>query len=175
MVECPHCRHLMQPDEVGRVDAKAGLPSPPPPPSPRQRLVGTVLALLLAGVLLAGFAASAIFRITPPLPPLLGLDASPSPHFAVTEARFDAALDGAGGAVLVTVSLVNLGTAAGAPEWVSVDLLDATGGLVASRPIAVREAALAPGDRRTIVARLSVAPDRIEDMTVKIVETSRGD
>lgn len=175
MVECPHCRHLMQPDEVGRADALAGLPSPPPPPSPRQRLVGTLLALLLAGILIAGFAASAIFRITPPLPAPFGLEVSPAPHFAVTESRFDAALDGGDGAVMVTVTFANLGTAAGAPERVTVTLLDNEGKTVISRPIAVREAALAPGDQRTITARLSVPPEGIADMTVAIREAERPD
>ncbi|MGB1175826.1 MAG: hypothetical protein ACPG48_00055 [Candidatus Puniceispirillaceae bacterium] len=175
MVECPHCRHLMRPDDVGRADALADLPSPPQPPSPRQRIVGTLLSLLLAGALIAGFAASAIFRITPPLPTPFGLEISPAPHFAVTEARFDAALDGASGAVLVTVTLANLGTAAGAPDRVAVTLLDSAGSPVASRPIAVREAVLAPGDKRTITARLSVPADGIEDMTVTIVEADRPD
>ena len=178
MVECPHCRHLMQPDQVGRADALAGLPSPPPPlspPSPQQRLVGTLLALLLAGILIAGFAASAIFRITPPLPAPFGLAVSITPHFAVTESRFDAALDGGDGAVMVTVTFANLGTAAGAPERVAVTLLDGDGNAVLSRPIAVREAALAPGDERTITARLSVPPDGIEDMTVTILEADRRD
>ena len=170
MVECPHCRHLMPPDEVGRADARDDLPPPPAPPSPRQRLVGTLAALSLAGVLIAGFAASAIFRITPPLPAPFGIDVSAVPHFAVTSARYDAALDGGDGAVLVTVTLANLGTAAGAPERVAVTLLDSQGDPVISRPIAVREAALAPGDRRTITARLSVAPQSVADMTVTIHE-----
>lgn len=175
MVECPHCRHLMQPDEVGRADALAGLPSLPPPPSPRQRLVGTLLALVLAGILIAGFAASAIFKITPPLPTPFGLKVSTAPHFAVTKAYFEAALDGGDGAVMVTVTFANLGTAAGAPERVTVTLLDQTGTAVLSRPIAVREAALAPGDERTITARLSVPPDGIEDMTVTIRKAERPD
>ena len=175
MVECPHCRHLMPPDEVGRADALADLPPPPAPPSPRQRLVGTLLALCLAGILIAGFAASAIFRITPPLTAPFGLEARAAPHFAVTAAGFDAALDGGDGAVLVTVTLANLGTAAGAPEQVAVTLLDADGGTVASRPIAVREAALSPGDRRTTTARLSVPPEGVEDMTVSILEAKHRD
>ena len=175
MVECPHCRHLMPPDAVGRADALAGLPSPPPPPSPRQRLVGTLAALCLAGVLIAGFAASAIFKVTPPVPAPFGLDRIAMPHFAITDARYDAALDGANGAVLVTVTLANLGTAPGAPERVAVALLDAQGKTVISRPIAVREAALAPGDRRTITARLSVPPQGIEDMKVTILEAAGRD
>ena len=170
MVECPHCRYLMQPDEVGRTDALAGLSLPALPPSPRQRLVGTLLALLLAGILIAGFAASAVFSLTPPLPTPFGLEVGTTPHFAVTEARFDAALDGGDGAVMVTVTFANLGTVAGAPEQVAVTLLDNAGNVVVSRPIAVREAALAPGDERTITARLSVPPDGIEDMKVTIRE-----
>jgi len=175
MVECPHCRHLMPPDEVGRADALADLPAPPPPPSHRQKLAGTALALLLAGGLIAGFAASAVFRITPPLPTPFGLEVTPAPHFAVIAADFDAALDGADGAVLVTVTIGNLGTAAGAPERVAVTLLDMAGNAVMSRPIAVREAALAPGDERTITARLSVPPEGIEGLKVSIVEAARGD
>lgn len=168
MVECPHCQYLMQPDEVGRADALAGLPLPVLPPSPRQRLVGTLMALLLAGILIAGFAASAIFSLTPPLPAPFGLEVSTTPHFAVTEARFNAALDGGDGAVMVTVTFANLGTAAGAPEQVAVTLLDKAGNIVISRPIAVREAALDPGDERTITARLSVPPDGIQDIRVTI-------
>jgi hypothetical protein len=170
MVECPHCHYLMQPDEVGRTDALAGLPLPALPPSPRQRLVGTLLALLLAGGLIAGFAASAVFSLTPPLPAPFGLEVSTTSHFAVTGARFDAALDGGDGAVMVTVTFANLGTAAGAPEQVAVTLLDNAGNVVVSRPIAVREAVLDPGDERTITARLSVPPDGIEDMKVTIRE-----
>ena len=56
-----------------------------------------------------------------------------------------------------------------------VTLLDGDGNTVLSRPIAVREAALAPGDERTITARLSVPPDGIEDMTVTILEADRRD
>lgn len=175
MVECPHCRHLMQPDEIGRVDALANLPAPPAPPSQRQRIAGTLLALMLAGILMAGFAASAVFRITPPLPTPFGLAVSPTPHFVVIAADFEAALDGADGAVLVTVTLANLGTAAGAPERVAVSLLDKTGKTVMSRPIAVREAALAPGEERTITARLSVPPDGIEDMSVTVLAAKDRD
>ena len=175
IVECPHCRHLMRPDEVGRADALAGLPPPPPPPSSRQRVAGTLAALCLAGIMIAGFAASAIFKVTPQLPVPFGLEVGAAPHFAVTEARYDAALDGGEGAVLVTVTLANLGTAAGAPERVAVTLLDSRGEAVISRPIAVREAALAPGDRRTITARLSVPPQGIEDMTVSILDAAGRD
>ncbi len=90
-------------------------------------------------------------------------------------ADFEAALDGANGAVLVTVTLANLGTAAGAPERVAVSLLDKTGKAVMSRPIAVREAALAPGEERTITARLSVPPDGIEDMSVTVLAVKDRD
>ena len=175
MVECPHCRHLMQPDDIGRVDALADLPASPPPPSQTQRIAGTLLALMLAGILLAGFAASAIFRITPPLPTPFGLVVSPTPYFTVIAADFETALDGGDGAVLVTVTLANLGTAAGAPERVEVSLLDMAGKTVISRPIAIREAALAPGGARKITARLSVPPDGIEDMAVTILEAGDRD
>ena len=74
------------------------------------------------------------------------------------------------GAVMVTVTFANLGTATGAPEQVAVTLLDNAGNIVVARPIAVREAALAPGDERTITARLSVPPDGIEGMKVTIRE-----
>ena len=110
MVECPHCRHLMQPDEVGHADVMDEFAGIMQPPSKLQKRAGTVLALLLAGALLAGFAAMAIFKITP-MPTPFGLDAVSAPHFAVTEARFDSALDGADGAILVTVGFANLGTA----------------------------------------------------------------
>ena len=94
MVECPHCRHLMQPDEVGHADVMDELTDVLQSPSARQKLVGTILSLLLAGTLLAGFAATAVFKITP-MPAPFGLDGVAAPHFAVTQARFEAALDGA--------------------------------------------------------------------------------
>jgi len=175
MVECPHCQHLMQPDEVGHADALAGLPPPSQQPLARRKPARTWFALVLAGGLIAGFAAIAMFRITPPMATLFGLEIGDRPHFAVTEADFEAALDGADGAMLVTVTFANLGTAAGAPERVSVTLLDSAGNTVTTRPIAVREGTLAPGDSRTITARLSMPADGIEDMTVNIVEATRLD
>ena len=124
--------------------------------------------------LLAGFAATAVFKITP-MPAPFGLDAVAAPHFAVTEARFDAALDGADGAVLVTVGFANLGTAPGAPERVVVSLLDATGEPVITRPIAVREAPLAPGGRRLLTARMSVTPERVSDIAVSFATAEPKD
>ena len=174
MVECPHCRHLMQPDEVGHADVMDELTDVLQSPSARQKLVGTILSLLLAGTLLAGFAATAVFKITP-MPAPFGLDAVAAPHFAVTEARFDAALDGADGAVLVTVGFANLGTAPGAPERVVVSLLDATGEPVITRPIAVREAPLAPGGRRLLTARMSVTPERVSDIAVSFATAEPKD
>lgn len=174
MVECPHCRHLMQPDDVGHASAMDELGDAILPPSARQKRIGTILSLFLAGALLAGFAAIAVFKTTP-MPAPFGLDAIAIPHFAVTEARFDAALDGAEGAVLVTVGFANLGTAPGAPERVVVSLLDDTGTPVITRPIAVREAPLAPGGRRTLTARMSVRPDRVQDMTVSLVVAEAAD
>lgn len=174
MVECPHCRHLMQPDEVGHADVMDELTDVLQSPSARQKLVGTILSLLLAGTLLAGFAATAVFKITP-MPAPFGLAAVAAPHFAVTEARFDAALDGANGAVLVTVSFANLGTAPGAPERVVVSLLDATGEPVITRPIAVREAPLAPGGRRLLTARMSVTPERVSDIAVSFATAEPKD
>lgn len=173
MVECPHCRHLMQPDEVGHADVMDEFAGIMQPPSKLQKRAGTVLALLLAGALLAGFAAMAIFKVTP-MPTPFGLDAVSAPHFAVTEARFDAALDGADGAILVTVGFANLGTAPGAPERVVVSLLDASGAPVITRPIAVREAPLAPGDKRVLTARMAVKPDRIRDIAVSLVAAETG-
>ena len=174
MIECPHCRHLMRPDDVGQVNAMDGLPSMIRPPSPGQKRAGTMLSLLLAGVLLAGFAAMAVFKITP-IPAPFGLDAVSAPHFAITQARFEAALDGADGAVLVTVGFANLGTAPGAPERIVVSLLDAAGEPVISRPIAVREAPLAPGGHRTLTARISVRPDQISDINVSIIAAELTD
>ncbi len=174
MVECPHCRHLMQPDEVGHADVMDELTDVLQSPSARQKLVGTILSLLLAGTLLAGFAATAVFKITP-MPAPFGLDAVAAPHFAVTEARFDAALDGADGAVVVTVGFANLGTAPGAPERIVVSLLDATGEPVITRPIAVREAPLAPGGRRLLTARMSVTPERVSDIAVSFATAEPKD
>ena len=175
MVECPHCQHLMQPDEVGHADALAGLPPASQQPSAQRRPVSLWLLLVLAGSLIAGFGAIAMFSITPSIPALFGVGISDRPHFAVTDSGFEAALDGGDGAVLVTVTFANLGTVAGAPERVSVTLFDSAGAAVTTRPIAVREAELAPGDSRTITARLSMPADGIADMTVSIVEATGTD
>ncbi|MEC7304889.1 MAG: hypothetical protein VXU47_02875, partial [Pseudomonadota bacterium] len=86
-----------------------------------------------------------------------------------------AALDGADGAVVVTVGFANLGTAPGAPERIVVSLLDATGEPVITRPIAVREAPLAPGGRRLLTARMSVTPERVSDIAVSFATAEPKD
>ena len=76
-------------------------------------------------------------------------------------------------ALLVTVTLANLGTARGAPERVTVKLLDADGNVLMRRPIASTELTLAPGATRTLVSRMSAAPGLVTDVAVDLRRRER--
>ena len=75
---------------------------------------------------------------------------------------------------MVTVTLANLGTAAGAPARLVVKLVDAAGNTVLRRPIAAREMELGPGATRTLVSRM-VAPAPVADMLVELTRQPAGD
>lgn len=165
LVECPHCAHKMVPDEIGRADARREMLSSPASDAQlktgsarrRRSRLRAVWLLLAGGMVIAGAAVAALETITPNSTPLATLTAPPAPRLAITDTSFapsDTGIDGKD-AVLVSVTLANLGTAAGAPAWVTVKLLDADGGVVARRPIASREMTLAPGTRRTLVTRMA--------------------
>ena len=178
VVECPHCRHRMAPDEIGRADARHEV-LPEPTTSTRLKAGSTrqrrgwrrlLWSLLLGGAVLAGAAVAALERITPSSIPFVGLTAPVAPRLAITDTNFtlgDSGDDG-NGSVLVTVTLSNLGTAAGAPEWVTVKLLDANGTVLSRRPIASREMTLAPGTSRTLVSRMSAVQGQVADMVVEL-------
>lgn len=178
VVECPHCAHHMTPDTIGRASARHEvLPEPSTvsrlkPTSKRRRRswVRVVWSLLIGGAVLAGAAVAALERITPNSTPLAGLTSPPAPRLAITDTGFTpAGVSGAGDdAVLVTVTLANLGTAAGAPEWVIVKLLDADGELLMRRPIASREMTLDPGSSRTLVSRMAAVPGQVTDIVVEL-------
>lgn len=178
VVECPHCRHHMAPDEIGRADARREI-LPEPTAVSRLKAGNThqprrwrrmLWSLLIGGAVLAGVAVAALERLTPDSIPFAGLTAPLAPRLAITDTDFtlgDSGDDG-NGSVLVTVTLSNLGTAAGAPEWVTVKLLDANGTVLSRRPIASREMTLAPGTSRTLVSRMSAVPGQVADMVVEL-------
>lgn len=172
LVECPPCRHQMAPDAIGRADARRELMSGVNAATglqtgrtrKRHRWLRLVWTLLIGGTVLAGAGVVALETTTPNSTPnstsLAALTAPPAPRLAVTDAGFGPAdtdatgLDGKD-SVLVSVTLANLGTTAGAPQWVIVKLLGADGTVVGRRLIASREMTLAPGARRTLVTRMS--------------------
>lgn len=178
VVECPHCAHHMTPDNIGRASARhESLQAPNAatdlqPGRKRQRRgwLRATLSFLICGAVLAGAAVAALERITPNSTPLAGLTSSPAPRLAITDTGFTPANDSGDGtdAVFVTVTLTNLGTAAGAPEWVIVKLLDADGDVLKRRPIASREMTLAPGSSRTLVSRMGAVPGQVTDMVVEL-------
>lgn len=177
LVECPHCGHHMTPGNIGRASARHEiLPEPsaasrlkPAGKRRRRSLLRVVWSVLIGGAVLAGAAVAALERMTPNSTPLAGLTSPPAPRLAITDTGFAPAGDGeGGGAVLVTVTLSNLGTAAGAPEWVIVKLLDADGELLMRRPIASREMTLDPGSSRTLVSRMAAVPGQVTDMVVEL-------
>ena len=178
VVECPHCGHHMTPDNIGRASARHEI-LPEPSAASRLKPAGkrrpkswlrVAWSLLIGGAVLAGAAVAALERITPNSTPLAGLTAPPAPRLAVTDTSFTPASGSGEGddAVLVTVTLANLGTAAGAPEWVIVKLLDADGDLLMRRPIASREMTLDPGSSRTLVSRMAAVPGQVTDMVVEL-------
>lgn len=170
LIECPHCAFRMLPDEIARLDARsemmamttAGLAAA----RPGRRWTRFVVAMLAGGVLLAGVAIFALERFTPDLVRLPLTAAEPASRLAVTDAGFRVA-GGDGDAVLVTVSLANLGTAPGAPERLVVKLVDEAGNIILRRPIASREMKLEPGAVRTLVSRMS-PPAPVADLLVEL-------
>ena len=180
LVECPHCRHEMAPDEIGHADARQDLLNGMTAASGKQiagkrsrrgRLRAAVW-VVLGGAILAAAAMVAIERVTPDSTPLAGLIAAPAPWLAVTDVGFTPSDDGEN-ALLVTVTLANLGTARGAPERVTVKLLDADGNVLMRRPIASTELTLAPGATRTLVSRMSAAPGLVTDVAVDLRRRER--
>ena len=93
--------------------------------------------------------------------------AAPAARLAVTDAGFSYSGDDEN-ALLVTVTLANLGTAEGAPERVTVNLLDAEGNILMTRPIASRELTLAAGSSRTLVSRVAMSPGVVTDVAVDL-------
>ena len=175
LVECPHCRHQMAPDEIGHANARRelfdGLNA-----AAGKRVAGngnvrgwlqTTIWVIVSGAILAAVALAVIERVTPDSTPLAGLMAAPAARLAVTDAGFSYSGDDEN-ALLVTVTLANLGTAEGAPERVTVNLLDAKGNILMTRPIASRELTLAPGASRTLVSRMTTSPGLVTDIAVDL-------
>ena len=180
LVECPHCRHQMAPDEIGRANARHDLFDGMNAASGK-RVAGktrgrgwlqTAIGVIVSGAILAGAALAVIERVTPNSTPLAGLMAAPAARLAVTDASFSySGVDE--NALLVTVTLANLGTAEGAPERVTVKLLDAEGNILMTRPIASREMALAPGASRTLISRMATSPGLVTDIAVDLRRSGR--
>ena len=170
LIECPHCAFRMLPDEVARLDARSEIMAMTTASlaaaRPRRRWKRVVVTLLSGGVLLAGVAVAALERLTPDLIHLPLMEAAPTPRITVTDSGFRVVGEG-GATVLVTVSLANLGTGAGAPERVVVKLVDGSGNIILRRPIAAREMKLQPGATRTLVTRMT-APVPVSDMVVEL-------
>jgi len=178
LIECPHCAFRMLPEEVARLDARSEIIAKTagtcPPARPGRRGMRVIITLCLGGALLAGAAVAALEHVTPDLVRLPFIEAVPAPRIAVTDAGFQPAdpdpgdeQADRGGTVLVTVTLANLGTAAGAPERVVVKLVDASGATILRRPIAAREMQLRPGATRTLISRMT-APAPVADMLVEL-------
>ena len=178
VVECPHCAHHMTPDNIGRASARQEVLQAPSAAAELKQAskrrhrswLRATLWFLIGGAVLAGAAVAALEQMTPNSTPLAGLTSPPAPRLAITETGFTPATGSEDGndAVLVTVTLANLGTAAGAPEWVVVKLLDADGSVLMRRPIASREMTLAPGSSRTLVSRMTAVPGQVADMLVEL-------
>lgn len=182
LIECPHCAYRMLPDEVVRLNARSEIMAMAaatlPEARPRRRWGRFLALLLLGGTLLAGGGIIALERFTPALPGLpfsLG-EAVQAPRIAVTETGFQpvsGSEDTSANTVLVTVTLANLGTTAGAPERVVIKLLDSAGNVVLRRPIAAREMKLQPGATRTLISRMST-PEPVADMLVELTRQPAG-
>ena len=127
----------------------------------------TAIWVIVSGALLAGVALAVVERVTPIKTPLAGLMAAPAAHLAVTDAGFSSS-DADENGLLVTVTLANLGTAEGAPERVTVNLLDAEGNILMTRPIASRELMLSAGSSRTLVSRVAISPSLVTDVAVDL-------
>ena len=127
----------------------------------------TAIWVIVSGAILAGVGLAVIERVTPNSTPLAGLMAAPAARLAVTDAGFSYSGDDEN-SLLVTVTLANLGTAEGAPEWVTVNLLDAEGNILMTRPIASRELTLSAGSSRTLVSRVAMSPGLVTDVAVDL-------
>jgi len=175
LVECPHCGHHMAPDEIGHADARRelfdGINT-----ATGQRFAGNgsgwgwlqkAIWVIVSGGLLAGAALAVVERVTPNSTPLPGLMAAPAARLAVTDTGFSYS-GGDENVLLVTVTLANLGTAEGAPERVTVNLLDAGGNVLMTRPIASRELTLSAGSSRTLVSSMAMPPGLVTDVAVDL-------
>ena len=170
----------MAPDEIGRANARHDLFDGMNAAS-GERVAGktrgrgwlqTAIGVIVSGAILAGAALAVIERVTPNSTPLAGLMAAPAARLAVTDASFSySGVDE--NALLVTVTLANLGTAEGTPERVTVKLLDAEGNILMTRPIASREMALAPGASRTLISRMATSPGLVTDIAVDLRRSGR--
>ena len=173
IVECPHCTAEMMPEAVGRLNARAEVVSAAASRMAElhapQRHSGLriMLVLMLIGLgLVTAFAGGAFFEMTPRPADSAVLSAAPAPRIAVTNTSFRTF--SADGAILVTVALTNLGTASGAPEKVTVELVDANGTQLASRPGASRELGLAPGETRELVTRMPAPAGLVDQIRVNL-------
>ena len=177
IVECPHCTAEMVPEAVGRLNARAETVSAAAarmadlhaPPKRGGVRIFLVFMLVFTGLVLA-FAGGALFELTPRNTDMASLNATPAPRIAVTDTSFRTF--SADGAILVTVALTNLGTATGAPDKVTVELVDATGALLASRPVASRELGLGPGETRELVTRMPAPAGMVDQVRVNLKQAS---
>ena len=175
LVECPHCRHQMAPDEIGHANARRELFDSMNAAAGKwvtgkgsgRGWLQTAIWVIVSGAILAGVGLAVIERVTPNSTPLAGLMAAPAARLAVTDAGFSYSGDDEN-ALLVTVTLANLGTAEGAPERVTVNLLDAEGNILMTRPIASRELTLSAGSSRTLVSRVAMSPGLVTDVAVDL-------
>lgn len=133
----------------------------------RRGWLQTAIWVIVSGAILAGAALAVIERVTPNSTPLAGLMAAPTARLTITDASFSYS-GGDENALLVTVTLANLGTAEGAPERVTVNLLDAEGNILMTRPIASRELTLSAGSSRTLVSHVARSPGLVTDVAVDL-------
>ena len=173
IVECPHCTAEMMPEAVGRLNARAEVVSAAASrmaelhAPPRRSGLQIMLVVALVGMgLVTAFVGGAFFEMTPSPSESAQLSATPAPRIAVTDTSFKTFA--ADGAILVTVALTNLGTARGAPEKVTVELVDASGTQLASRPVASRELGLAPGETRELVTRMPAPAGLVDQVRVNL-------
>ncbi|MDA9930331.1 hypothetical protein N9E91_03725 [Alphaproteobacteria bacterium] len=167
MIECPHCKSVMTPDSVGRLNARSEilasrLTTTPPPKKRMSLFFKLIIGMFLAGSLMAGVLAGALFEITPKASNFAGLGnlvAGDTPRVVVSETMFHQITDDGAPIIMVSVTLSNLGTGDGAPDKISVALFDIDGKLIVNRVIASRPLPMIPGETRAFVARFA-APDR---------------
>ena len=175
LVECPHCCHQMAPDQIGHANARRELFDGMNTAAGKRvsengsgrSWLRTAIWVIVSGALLAGAALAVVERVTPNSTPLAGLMAAPAARLAITDAGFSYS-GGDDNALLITVTLANLGTAEGAPERVTVNLLDAEGNILMTRPIASRELVLTAGSSRTLVSRVAMSPGLVTDVAVDL-------